>query len=1207
MQDSRIKFNRSTGSDTSWGTPSDLPVQGEDTHEDDISAVVAWDGKIGIMWSNQTSGIKSMFFAYHNDGDGDFSWSARETALVGSGSYADDHINFSVFNSEIYVAIKSSLQQPTQTITFLVKRSSSGNWSNYHVTEVQYQWTRPVMYIDEDNEEVYVAAASDYNPNDPQGDNSDDTFIYIKKADLNNPVFPPGVGDTLLMSTTDLKINNPTTTRQNLTKDTGFLMLASDKTTEFYVHDYFDVNAAPLPKAFFPVEGPVGTTINITGLLMGGVTSVSFNGTAATSFTVVNDTLVQADVPAGASTGVITLTNSDGSGSTSNNFEVTVPPFDVNVTVNGNGTVNLDPPGGSYGQVTNVTLTAVPAAGFAFNGWSGDVSGMDNPLTTTIYDDINVTAEFVDVFSTLVPTAEETETGNSAASVFVSTSGPMDKVVDALYLATISTRKEAPVAFVQGLGLTWTKVKEQCAGRNQGTLEVWMAQGAPSGDGIVTAALATIPDYSVIAVTRYSQVDLDDPIGAVLSANSNGFDGACSGGEDSLGYAFDLTTTTDRSTVFAAAALRNQTHNPGVGFTERAEMSQVGIGGNSAGTAVQDQFVMNASTISVNAGFSSNTDWAAIGIEILAGTAGTAAPIRNVSVTAVGNGTVTVDPPGPTYDDGTVLTITATPDPFYRLENWSGGLSGNQNPATYTVSDDDSIFANFSNFPDVTVSVSAIGSGNVTLNPPGGVYTPGDTISLTAVPDSGWVFDFWGDGLISVNNPETYVVPTGDTTITANFSQLPQVTLTATAIGNGTLQLNPPGGIYYVGTTVTVTALPDSGNVFAIWTGAINGVLNPQSVVMDVNKNVTAIFTELPKYKITLTNIGNGNIVANPPSPDSTYFVGTTVTLTATPDSANIFQLWGGDLSGTVNPQTFSVVGNQNVTATFNRQYAIDLTTIGNGMVTLDPPGPIYLSGTTVTATAVPDTGNTFLGWNGALTGTTNPSLIFFDSDKSVTANFTSKFGLTVTEVGSGTVTINPPGSFFDDTTNVTLTAVPDSGFRLSSWSGDLTGTTSPSTILMDTTRDVTATFTQQFRLDLSQTGLGTVTLNPLPVVADSAGGLYDIGTVVTVTATPDSGSVFTSYSGDLIGGTAVQQLTMDADKTVDALFTRRYLLSLTQLGSGTVTLSPPPVAGTVNAAFYDAGTVVTVTSTPDSGSIFFGYNGDLTGTEFFTNANNGC
>ena len=150
----------------------------------------------------------------------------------------------------------------------------------------------------------------------------------------------------------------------------------------------------------------------------------------------------------------------------------------------------------------------------------------------------------------------------------------------------------------------------------------------------------------------------------------------------------------------------------------------------------------------------------------------------------------------------------------------------------------------------------------------------------------------------------------------------------------------------------------------------------------------------------------------------------------------------------------------------------------------------------------------------------------------------------------------------------------------------------------MDTTRDVTATFTQQFRLDLSQTGLGTVALNPLPVVADSAGGLYDIGTVVTVTATPDSGSVFTSYSGDLTGGTAVQQLKMDADKSVDALFTRRYLLSLTQLGSGTVTLSPPPVAGTVNAAFYDAGTVVTVTSTPDSGSIFFGYNGDLTGTD---------
>jgi uncharacterized repeat protein (TIGR02543 family) len=68
-------------------------------------------------------------------------------------------------------------------------------------------------------------------------------------------------------------------------------------------------------------------------------------------------------------------------------------PAQLTVNVVGNGTVGQNPPP-SYvvGQV--VTLTATPATGWSFAGWSGDLSGTTNPITITLTSDKVVTATF---------------------------------------------------------------------------------------------------------------------------------------------------------------------------------------------------------------------------------------------------------------------------------------------------------------------------------------------------------------------------------------------------------------------------------------------------------------------------------------------------------------------------------------------------------------------------------------------------------------------------------------------------------------------------------------------------------------------------------------------------------------------------------------------------------------------------------------------
>jgi hypothetical protein len=187
-----------------------------------------------------------------------------------------------------------------------------------------------------------------------------------------------------------------------------------------------------------------------------------------------------------------------------------------------------------------------------------------------------------------------------------------------LYLAAIATRNRVDVSYVSGLGLSWTLLESRCSGRDQTGVEVWMAWGIPSGNGEVTATFFEEPSNTVIAVSRYSGVDTADPVGTIISGNTNGLNGSCSGGLDSDAYSFNITTTSDGSTVYGAISMRNQNHTPGAGYNERAEVFQ-GDGGSIAGLAVQDQSIPTASTALLNGFFNREVDWAVIGVEIKPG------------------------------------------------------------------------------------------------------------------------------------------------------------------------------------------------------------------------------------------------------------------------------------------------------------------------------------------------------------------------------------------------------------------------------------------------------------------------------------------------------------------------------------------------------------------------------------------------------------
>lgn len=146
-----------------------------------------------------------------------------------------------------------------------------------------------------------------------------------------------------------------------------------------------------------------------------------------------------------------------------------------------------------------------------------------------------------------------------------------------------------------------------------------------------------------------------------------------------------------------------------------------------------------------------------------------------------------------------------------------------------------------------------------------------------------------------------------------------------------------------------------------------------------------------------------------------------------------------------------------------------------------------------------------------------------------------TQYNLTVNTSGQGSVSLSPSGGTYNAGTVVTLTPLPVSGWQFDGWSGDLSGSANPETITMSSNKTVTATFSeipaQQYTLTVNVTGQGSVGLSP-------SGGVYDSGTVVTLTPQPDSGWQFEGWGGDLSGSADPETITMNTDKTVTAAFT---------------------------------------------------------------------
>jgi uncharacterized repeat protein (TIGR01451 family) len=261
---------------------------------------------------------------------------------------------------------------------------------------------------------------------------------------------------------------------------------------------------------------------------------------------------------------------------------------------------------------------------------------------------------------------------------------------------------------------------------------------------------------------------------------------------------------------------------------------------------------------------------------------------------------------------------------------------------------------------------------------------------------------------------------------------------------------------------------------------------------------------------------------------------------------------------------------------------------------------------------------------------------------RTVTVGSEATHSLTVTRSGSGTVASSPVGITCGATctasyaagTTVTLTATPASGSTFAGWGGACAGTAPTCTLAMTQARTASAAFTPETLADLQATSITVTPANPTSGdTVTITGVITNIGAtlspafswVLTVDANVvDSGrpaflgpggqitAASISWTGtlpagarriDLIADTA-SEVTEGSEanngliRTVTVSPEATYSLTVTRSGSGTVASSPAGITcGATCTASYAAGTSVTLTATPASGSMFAGWGGACAGT----------
>ena len=256
----------------------------------------------------------------------------------------------------------------------------------------------------------------------------------------------------------------------------------------------------------------------------------------------------------------------------------------------------------------------------------------------------------------------------------------------------------------------------------------------------------------------------------------------------------------------------------------------------------------------------------------------------------------------------------------------------------------------------------------------------------------------------------------------------------------------------------------DIRHVFGRWSND-----GPQTqTILASSSTTTYVANMIPQCKVVFEPPSDpltGTFTISPLSPDNYYACDSEITLNATPAPGQAFSRWNWTDLVSRNPVTFQVaVARRAIYPAFTDRPMVRVETSVPGVsVVVDgtrrstPYNFVWTPGSSHTLAAADQQPGSirysFAGWSQG--GAASQTVLAPESNATFTANFKTQYRLwaDVAAGDPGYVSVTPgsPDYFYEAGTTVQLTAQPASVFSF--WTGDLTGTDNPQSLVMDDER----------------------------------------------------------------------------------------------------------------------------------------------------------
>ncbi len=316
--------------------------------------------------------------------------------------------------------------------------------------------------------------------------------------------------------------------------------------------------------------------------------------------------------------------------------------------------------------------------------------------------------------------------------------------------------------------------------------------------------------------------------------------------------------------------------------------------------------------------------------------------------------------------------IIAVPLDGYAFIEWSDGKT-NSARKEYNVHDDINLTARFAKI--LSVEYSSDGNGYLDGDVSQSIIYGNDATAITAVPDTGYAFWRWSDGV--TDNPRQDKSVDKPLNIKAEFTKL-LFTLEYLVTDGGHIYSWSKQSVYYGEDAQSVTAVPEIGYEFVGWD---DGKTNATRFDNNVTNNftVTAIFKK-KNYTVNYVAGAGGHIDGK--KTQSVPYYEQTDPVTAVADDGYRFVGWDDGLSCPAT-RTDTILQDVTYTAVFEKiVYNVDYYAQNGGRIVGYEHQKVQHGEDSASVIAVADEGYEFVGWSDGVTDATR-----FESN--VTKDFT--------------------------------------------------------------------------------------------------------------------------------------------------------------------------------------------------------------------------